>query len=330
MVYEVRALNDGVYVVGPHAVPFWPGNFSPLEKRFGQIAETIEGESFGVRADVQRLISQISMDRRDFDIQPEGEKTAWLINMPVIQLSPVGSGLLVYSPLPLDDAGVLKAKLDALGPVRVVVAPSGAHTLGLASFRRAYPDAVFICPRSGGLLRFDLFNKMPEIGFRRAVASEADLVEDKLLSELLGQDFDLEVTRDNAIFEIMLYHRPSGTVLTSDTIYKTDAQGAGPGPGGPENVYLSPAWFASAYQALNLDPSPNRTLPDNRVFLARHPEFDSAGCKCSLERVLSWDIHWLVCCHTDPISGAEASRAIHNSWGWLLDEREQAGQKGLE
>ncbi len=45
MVYEVRALNDGVYVVGPHAVPFWPGNFSPLEKRFGQIAETILPET---------------------------------------------------------------------------------------------------------------------------------------------------------------------------------------------------------------------------------------------------------------------------------------------
>jgi hypothetical protein len=75
---------------------------------------------------------------------------------------------------------------------------------------------------------------------------------------LLGNDFDVEVTQHNALFEILLYHRPSRTVLSSDTVYKPDAHGAGPGPGGPEQLYLSPRWFASAYQVLNLDPSPNR------------------------------------------------------------------------
>lgn len=325
MGYHFRCLADGVHVVGPQAVPFWPGSFSLLEKRFVQIAEAIEDKSSAEWADAQRLIAQISMDRADFEAQPEAEKTAWLINMPVIELSPAGTGLLVYSPLPLDAAGVLKAKLDALGPVRIVVAPSGAHTLGLTSFRAVYPDAIFVCPRGGGLLRMDLVNKMPEIGFHRALAGEADVAEDETLAALLGRDFDVEVTQDNAVFEIMLRHRPSGTVLTSDTIYKTDAEGAGPGPGGPENLYLSPPWFASAYQVLNMDPSPNRTLPDNRVFLARHPKFDAEGCKGSLRRVLSWDIRWLLCCHTDPIPGADAKRVILNSWGWLLDESQRVG-----
>jgi hypothetical protein len=108
-------------------------------------------------------------------------------------------------------------------------------------------------------------------------------------------------------------------VLASDTVYKPDAQGAGPGPGGPQQVYLSPPWFASAYQLLNLDPSPNRCLPDNRFFLAQHPQFDRAGLAASLRRVLAWDIDCLLCCHTDPLHGPLARQAIHNTWGWLLE-----------
>ena len=55
-------------------------------------------------------------------------------------------------------------------------------------------------------------------------------------------------------------------------------------------MYLSPPWFASAYQVLNLDPSPNRCLPGNRFFLAQHPQFNRAGLAASLRRVLAWDI----------------------------------------
>jgi hypothetical protein len=102
-------------------------------------------------------------------------------------------------------------------------------------------------------------------------------------------------------------------------VYTPDAQGAGPGPGGPDQVYLSAPWFASAYQVLNLDPSPNRCLPDNRLFLAKHPQFNRTGMAASLRRVLAWDIDRLPCCHTDPLHGPVAKQALHNSWGWLLE-----------
>jgi hypothetical protein len=248
---------------------------------------------------------------------PEADKPAWLVNMQVVELAPAGTGLLVYSPVPLNAA--LKVALDALGPVRVVVAPISAHTSGLASFRAAYPEALFVCPRAGGFLGQDLARQRPELDFRPGWVDASSIANDERLSPLLGDDFDVELMQDNATFEILLFHRPSRTVLSSDTVYKSDPQGAGPGPGGPDRMYLSPAWFASAYQVLNLDPSPNRCLPDNRVFAAKHPQFDRAGVAASLRRVLAWDIDCLLCCHTDPLPGPLAKQALHNAWDWLLE-----------
>jgi len=316
---QITRLADGVHVFGPHAIPFWPGNFALLRGRFAKIAEAIEDRSSPEWENAQRLIAQISMDRAEFDAISDEEKPAWLINMPVVELSPKGTGLLVYSPVPLDGDCALKSALDELGPVRVVVAPMGGHTSGLASFRSAYPDALFLCPRGGGFLGMDIIDHMPEIGFHCGLADASAFVDDDTLSDLLADDFEIEVTQDDALFEVILYHRPSGTVLSADTIYKTDAEGAGPGPGGPDTCYLTPPWFASAYQTLNLDPSPNRVLPDNRVFVAKHPKFNVEGLKSSLRRVLSWDINWLLCSHTDPIPGSQAKHVILNSWGWLLD-----------
>lgn len=315
--YPVRHLGRGVHVFGPHLEHFWPGHFAALHKRFVKLADATPDKSSQAHADAQRLIAMIAMDRTAFDALPDDDKPAFRVNMQVVELAPAGTGLLVYSPVPLNAA--LKAALDALGPVRVVVAPMSGHTAGLDSFRAAYPDALFVCPRGGGFLGQDLARQRPELGFRPGLADASSIANDEGLVPLLGNHFEVEVTQDNALFEIILYHRPSRTVLSSDTVYKPDAQGAGPGPGGPQQMYLSPLWFASAYQVLNLDPSPNHCLPDNRFFLAKHPQFDRVGLAASLRRVLAWEIDCLLCCHTDPLHGPLAKQAIHNSWGWLLE-----------
>jgi hypothetical protein len=165
----------------------------------------------------------------------------------------------------------------------------------------------------------DVLAQRPELGFHLALSDSASIANDELLSDLLGDEFELEVTQDDALFEIILYHKPSRTVLSADTVYKSDAKGAGPGPGGPDHPYMTPEWFASAYQTLNLEPSPNKMLPDNRMFVAKHPKFNAEGLVRSLRRVLEWDVDWLLCSHTDPLPGKMGKEAIMNSWGWLLD-----------
>src|SRR5688572_26304344 len=63
--------------------------------------------------------------------------------MTVVRLS--DGGLFVHCPVALDAA--LRRELDALGPVKVVVASSLFHHLYVMDFVRAYPDAtVWACP----------------------------------------------------------------------------------------------------------------------------------------------------------------------------------------
>jgi hypothetical protein len=317
--YHARRITDRVHLFGPHVERFWPGHFAPLLKRFTAIAQAIEDKASREYADAKRLIDMIPLGRADFDSLPEQDKPAWLVNMPVVELADSDRSLLVYSPIPLDAAGRIRNALDELGQVRVVVAPSYAHTAGLAGFRDAYPDALFLCPRAGNMYGVGLDARNPELRFHRVLQNSSSIARDPKLSRLLGTQFELEVTQDDMLCEALLLHRPSRTVLSSDTIYKPDPAGAGPGPGGPHRQYLTPDWFASAYQVLNLDPSPNRTLPDNRVFLARHPKFDSAGMARSLRRVLDWEFDWMLCGHTDPLPGPLARQAIQNSWGWLME-----------
>ena len=57
--------------------------------------------------------------------------------MTVVWLS--DGGLFVHSPVQLDLPG--RRALDALGPVRAVVAPNRLHHLFVGGWREAYPDA---------------------------------------------------------------------------------------------------------------------------------------------------------------------------------------------
>jgi hypothetical protein len=63
-------------------------------------------------------------------------------NMVVVRLE--SGGLLVHSPVCLPEPAM--AALEALGPIEVVVIPSGGHRIDARRFRARYPDATFVCP----------------------------------------------------------------------------------------------------------------------------------------------------------------------------------------
>ena len=147
--YPVRVVAPGVHVFGPHRERFWMGNFRSLKTRFAQLTDAIADKSGPEYSDARKFVDMIDLDRDRAAGLPDDEAPFWLVNMPVVELAAPTAGLLVYSPVPLDGHGRLRSALDALGPVRVVCAPHMFHTAGLASFRAAYPDALFICPKAG-------------------------------------------------------------------------------------------------------------------------------------------------------------------------------------
>ena len=54
-------------------------------------------------------------------------------------------GLILHNPIAVDDA--TRAQVEALGPVRDLVVPSGHHRLDSKSFVQRYPDARVVAPR---------------------------------------------------------------------------------------------------------------------------------------------------------------------------------------
>jgi hypothetical protein len=319
--YPVKTIVPGVHVFGPHRERFWLGNYRPLKKRFAAVAGAMTDGSTSALVQARRFVEMIDLDREDFAKLSDADAPFWLVNMPVVELLPPSDGLLVYSPVPLDPQGRLRAALKALGPVRVVIAPHAFHTAGLASFREAYPEALFVCPKGSPLTGGKSLSELrPELGFHAVVEDEASIEKDTGLVNMLSKDFAIEVLNDAVLNEIVLYHRKSQILISADFVYKAAEFEAVPGLGGPEHGYIGPDWFAEAYQVLNLDPSPSKLLPDNRAFLAKQTIFDREGFLASVHRVLTWQLDWMICTHTDLLDGAKARDTILKSWQWLMDE----------
>ena len=116
----------------------------------------------------------------------------------------LGEGaLFVHSPLPLG-AG-LKTEVDALGPVRAVVAPSLFHHLSVSAWKEAYPEAVFgCCP--------GLEKKRTDFPWDRVLS---DRPEPEWAVDL-DQVFFAARTMEN---EVVFFHRKTRTMICADVIF---------------------------------------------------------------------------------------------------------------
>ncbi len=111
--------------------------------------------------------------------------------------------LFVHSPLPLGAA--LRAEVDALGPVRAVVAPSLFHHLSVSAWREAYPEAVFgCCP--------GLQKKRTDFSWDRVLS---DRPEPEWAADL-DQVFFAARTMEN---EVVFFHRKTRTMICADVIF---------------------------------------------------------------------------------------------------------------
>ena len=125
--------------------------------------------------------------------------------MTVIRLP--GGGLFLHSPVKLDPD--LKQALDALGPVRAIVAPSKAHHLFAGDYIGAYPEAVFYAA--------------PGVGDRRR-----DLVVGRILGDdpppLWAGQIEQHLFRGvPALNEVVFLHLASRTLIVTDLVFNVPA-----------------------------------------------------------------------------------------------------------
>lgn len=188
--------------------------------------------------------------------------------------------LVVHSPGPIDDA--VRARIEALGRVTVIVAPGNFHHLHVASCQRAFPSAeTWLCP---GIER-----KQPELRYNGLLADDAP-------PPCLAADFTLAGVFGRVMSEVAMLHRPSRTLLLVDLV-----ENFGDGTPGVN-------WALKAYWKLfgmwNV-PGP---APEYRFGFR-----DRAEARAALEKIAAWDFERIVFAHGALIEH-DAEGALRRAW----------------
>jgi len=187
--------------------------------------------------------------------------------------------LLVHSPIALTPR--LKAEVDAIGPVRHIVAPNCYHHLYAGQWQDAYPGAVL----------------------HGAVGLEKRRKDLAIDSELRGEthsdwESDLETTflDGTMLNETVFFHRPSRSLIVADVI---------------ENFETSAHWPTRAYLKLGgIHRKPGLSLPLRLVFR------DKKRARRSIDEVLAWDFDRIVLAHGDVIESGGRD-VLRDAYTWL-------------
>jgi len=199
--------------------------------------------------------------------------------MTIVRLS--DGGLWLHSPVrPTPE---LRAAVDALGPVRFVVAPNRWHHLYVGDWQAAYPAAQAYGAR--GLLK-----KRKDLAF-------AGVLDDDAPAGWAGQIDQIARRGAPAMGEVVFLHRKSRTLIVSDSAHNF-APGA---PVGTRAFFtLLGGW--RGFRTTSLDRLVTR---------------DRAAARESLERVLAWDFDRVVVCH-GAVLDAVVKAAVARAYDWLL------------
>ena len=196
--------------------------------------------------------------------------------MTVIRMA--DGGLLLHSPVPLDDA--TRAALDRLGPVRWIVGPSKVHHFYLGDYARAYPAAE-LCGAPG------LPEKRTDLRFHR-VLDDAE--------SPWGTEVRTRLFRGAPLMnEVVLLHAASRTLVLTDLAFHVGRDGG------------------RARFFHRLVGATGRFGPHRIIRLGVR---DRAAARASLDAILAWDFDRVVVSHGDVLETG-GRHALAASFAWL-------------
>ncbi|MBX3188552.1 MAG: DUF4336 domain-containing protein [Labilithrix sp.] len=191
----------------------------------------------------------------------------------------VGDGLLVHSPVALDPE--LQREVDALGPVRAIVAPSKFHHLAVGQWVRAYPDAlVYACP--------GLEKKRADVAWTGVLGDAAE----EAWRGAVEQVFFGARTLEN---EVVFFHATSRTLVCADAVF---------------NLAEHPSRVTRAVALLLGNRRPGATLLE-RVMMR-----DRESARAQIDRMLAWDFDRILLAHGAPIASGGRD-VLRSAYAWL-------------
>jgi hypothetical protein len=196
--------------------------------------------------------------------------------MTVVRLS--DGGVLVHCPVALDEA--TRRAVDAIGPVRAVLASSLFHHLFVGQWQLAYPDALFgACP---GLPR-----KRADLRFGLVLGDEPH--------PIWAGDLDQVYFSARFEHEVVFFHRASRTMICADALL---------------NLSRHPSLLTRAVAGLMGNSAPGRGWVE-RIAVRDHRKG-----RAEVDRMLRWDIDRITLAHGEQVrqGGHEVLRA---AYAWL-------------
>lgn len=188
-------------------------------------------------------------------------------------------GLFVHSPVSL--GGGTREAVDALGPVKAVVAPSRFHHLYVGEWIQAYPDAV-VCACPG------LERKRRDVRWHRVLG---DGPEEEWRGEIEQVFFGARSLENEVVF----FHRPSRTLICADIIF---------------NLADHPSRLTRVVAHLIGNREPGPTLLE-RVLIR-----DRAAAREQVDRMLAWNPNRIVLAHGDIVENG-GHEVLRRAYAWL-------------
>ena len=198
--------------------------------------------------------------------------------MSVVRLA--DGGIFVHSPVRLD--ATTRLDLDALGPLRAVVAPNKYHHLYVGDYVAAYPAAqIYAAP--------GLPEKRRDLTFHGVLSDDPPPL-------WAGQIDQIVFRALPAINDVVFCHRASRTLIVTDLVFN-----------------MQRAASFSSWLLFRLDSAYQRFGPSR---LWRLLTRDRTAARAAIDRILSWDFDRVIMAHGDVLeTGGHA--AIGAAFDWL-------------
>lgn len=200
--------------------------------------------------------------------------------MVVIRLA--DGGVFLWSPVALTDA--LKAEIDAIGPVRFLIAPNSLHHVFIGDWQRACPQAQV--------------HAAPGLGAKRPDLRLDGTLGDAPAPGWAGQIDQVPVPGNAITTEVVFFHRASRTAIFTDLIQQ-----------------FPPGWFAG-WRGLvaRLDgmvgPEPAVPRKFRVAFTGR------ADARAAVRRILDWPVDRVLMAHGAPVE-TDGGLFLRRAFGWL-------------
>lgn len=193
----------------------------------------------------------------------------------------LGDGLWIHSPIKLDDA--LAAEVEALGPVKHLVAPNCFHHLHMGPAIERWPQAKVHAPPG-------LRAKRPDLRI------DVDLRDG---DHPWGEAFEqIEIVGAPALDEFVFLHRRSGTLIVCDLVF---------------NIHENPSFLTRLILRMV---GVWQRLAQSRIW--RHYTKDRRAAAQSCSRVLELEFKRVLASHGRTAEGPEVREQLRAGLSWML------------